>query len=435
IDSTSFTTGWPILVYPNAPDLLTQPDDIFYTRCGHVFHFKCLSQWLERSKTCPQCREKVTHNRIHRLYLTVSNETTVESDPYTQDKLASLKFQILLKEKDINYFMSKNSTLEKQNAGLRREVRKLESETKEKNSAIYALKEQTKYFKEQLVGYESAKKEIIQLKKKLEELRNIQMLLDAPIEDVKDIIGRDKDPATLLTYITIMKKETISNLNKIKCLKIKMKNLQDEHAKLTMTSSQCYSNNRLLKEFTNCKKEKLALQTRVNELEKILGIAESSDHVVTGTLKNVKGKDEVTQEECLVSATLKKSVVKKRTHTISSPTKHNREHIVSKSNIEKNDASSSIVEIMDNECSKNYSKLRNLDSDTSIPLKKTRFSKMHEKTNDENDVLLDNSIENLLHICKHADTSTNAVSKAFKEKNEREKSSKMKHHEDIIDLT
>ncbi|XP_047363966.1 uncharacterized protein LOC124954698 isoform X3 [Vespa velutina] len=363
--------------------------------------------------------------------------------------------------------MSKNSTLEKQNAGLRREVRKLESETKEKNSGIYALKEQTKYFKEQLVGYESAKKEIIQLKKKLEELRNIQMLLDAPIEDIKDIIGRDKDPATLLTYITIMKKETMSNLSKIRCLKIKVKNLQDEHAKLTMTSSQCYSNNRLLKEFTNCKKEKLALQTRVNELEKILGIAENSDRVVTGTLKNVKGKDEVTQEECLTSATLKKSVVKKRTHTISSPTKHNREHvcqqekrmlftiyyfhylffyrynffiflkqIVSKSNIEKNDASSSIVEIMDNECSKNYSKLRNLDSDTSIPLKKTRFSKMHEETNDENDVLFDNSIENLLHICKHADTSTNAVSKASKEKTEREKSSKMKHHEeDIIDLT
>ncbi|KAL2711464.1 E3 ubiquitin-protein ligase TRAIP-like [Vespula squamosa] len=413
-------------------DLLTKPDDIFYTRCGHVFHFECLTQWLERSKTCPQCREKVTHSRIHRLYVTVSNETTVESDPYTQDKLASLKFQILLKEKDINYFMSKNSTLEKQNAGLRREVRKLESETNEKNSAMYALKEQTKYFKEQLLGYESAKKEIMQLKKKLEELRNIQMLLDAPFEDVKDIVGRDKDPATLLTYISVMKKETISNLRKIKCLKIKVKNLQDEHAKLTMTSDglpQCYSNNRLLEEFTYYKNEKLALQARVGELEKILGIAESSNHVASGMLDNVKEKQDVMQE-CVVGATSKKSVGRKRIHTNSSATTRNKEHIVSKSDIGNNDASSSLEIILDDESSENDSKLKSTDSDISVVLKKARLSRMHEETNDKNDVHFNNTIEN---------TSTNVVSKTPKEKDVRvgrEKTSKMKHHKrDIIDLT
>lgn len=423
-------------------DLLTKPDDIFYTRCGHVFHFDCLTQWLERSKTCPQCREKVTHSRIHRLYVTVSNETTVESDPHTQDKLASLKFQILLKEKDINYFMSKNSTLEKQNAGLRREVRKLESETNEKNSAIYALKEQIKYFKEQLLEYESAKKEIAQLKRKLEELRNIQMLLDAPMGDVKDIVGRDKDPATLLTYISVMKKETISNLKKIKYLKIKVKNLQDEHARLTMTSDglpRCYSDNRLLQEFTYYKNEKLALQARVNELEKILGIAESSNHVVTGIPQNVKGKDEVTQECSSAGAASKRSVARKRTHTSSSATTRNKEHIVSKSNVERNDAPPSLVETLDDESSENDSKLKSTESDISIVLKKTRSSRMHEKTNDKDDMHLNNSIESVLHKCKQADTSTNAVSKAPKEKDVRvgrEKPSKMKHHKrDVIDLT
>ncbi|KAL2751565.1 E3 ubiquitin-protein ligase TRAIP-like [Vespula maculifrons] len=424
-------------------DLLTKPDDIFYTRCGHVFHFECLTQWLERSKTCPQCREKVTHSRIHRLYVTVSNETTVESDPHTQDKLESLKFQILLKEKDINYFMSKNSTLEKQNAGLRREVRKLESETNEKNSAMYALKEQTKYFKEQLLGYDSAKKEIAQLKRKLEELRNIQMLLDAPMGDVKDIVGRDKDPATLLTYISVMKKETISNLRKIKCLKIKVKNLQDEHARLTMTSDglpRCYSDNRLLQEFTYYKNEKLALQARVNELEKILGIAESSNRVVTGTPQSVKERDEVTQECSSAGAASKRSVARKRTHTSSSSaTTRNKEHVVSKSNVERNDASPSLVETLDDESLENDSKLKSTDSDISIVLKKTRLSRMHEETNDKDDMHFNDSIESVLHKCKQADTSTNAVSKTPKEKDVRvgrEKPSKTKHHKrDVIDLT
>lgn len=29
-------------------DRLTPSDDVFYTPCGHIFHFACLTQWLER---------------------------------------------------------------------------------------------------------------------------------------------------------------------------------------------------------------------------------------------------------------------------------------------------------------------------------------------------------------------------------------------------
>lgn len=29
-------------------DLLVPSDDVFYTPCGHIFHFACVTQWLER---------------------------------------------------------------------------------------------------------------------------------------------------------------------------------------------------------------------------------------------------------------------------------------------------------------------------------------------------------------------------------------------------
>lgn len=147
-----------------------------------------------------------------------------------QEKVDRLKFQILLKEKDIQYYSSKNVTLEKQNAGLKQEVRKVESEINKKNAAIHALKEQINYFKEQSSHCDNLKREISQLKNKIEDLRpyviitctciiyfilylyqffayfRIQVLLHAPISDVSKMVGKTKDPQTLTMYISIMKK-------------------------------------------------------------------------------------------------------------------------------------------------------------------------------------------------------------------------------------
>lgn len=94
----------------------------------------------------------------------MSSETTSEKEDQLQELIASLRFQVSSKEKDANHFMSKTQLLEKQNTDLRREIMKLEIETNEKNAAICALKEQ-------LTGYETTKKEIIQSKKKIDELK------------------------------------------------------------------------------------------------------------------------------------------------------------------------------------------------------------------------------------------------------------------------
>lgn len=82
-----------------------------------------------------------------------------------------MKFQILLNEKNIKHYTSKNAILGKQNAGLRQEVRKVESEINQKNSAIYALKEQIKYFKEKYLEYEILKKRLSQSEREVEQLR------------------------------------------------------------------------------------------------------------------------------------------------------------------------------------------------------------------------------------------------------------------------
>ncbi|KYM98814.1 TRAF-interacting protein [Cyphomyrmex costatus] len=160
-------------------DLLSSSEDTIFTCCGHVFHHRCLLQWLERSKTCPQCRNKVTVDKIHKAHFTVSNTeiATDNTDNLTlQGRIDSLKFQILLNEKNIKHYTSKNIILEKQNSGLRQEVRKVESEIKQKNSIIYALKEQINFFKENYQECDVLKQKLSQKEKEVEQFReNMEM--------------------------------------------------------------------------------------------------------------------------------------------------------------------------------------------------------------------------------------------------------------------
>ncbi|KAI8117163.1 hypothetical protein FF38_07814 [Lucilia cuprina] len=59
-----------------------QNDTIYSTRCGHVFHKRCLFRWLRRSLTCPQCRKNCLKHNCHQLYInfveTVPNENGTE---------------------------------------------------------------------------------------------------------------------------------------------------------------------------------------------------------------------------------------------------------------------------------------------------------------------------------------------------------------------
>lgn len=112
-------------------ELFTNADgsNISVTPCGHAFHTPCLLQWLERlgskhnivfrftpienvfifhcflrSKTCPECRAKVTFSSQIRAYFNVSHttdESRCEDNADQQQKIDSLKFQLVEKGVEI----------------------------------------------------------------------------------------------------------------------------------------------------------------------------------------------------------------------------------------------------------------------------------------------------------------------------------------------
>lgn len=118
-------------------DLLTPTAEVHVTKCGHMFHYTCLMNWLERygcmcryiktkiiatvyrKKTCPQCRSTVTEKAIVRVYFTVTDVGAAEDVGTLMNKIESLQFQITLNNKDITNYKNKTKTLTENNGILR----------------------------------------------------------------------------------------------------------------------------------------------------------------------------------------------------------------------------------------------------------------------------------------------------------------------------
>ncbi|XP_024937879.1 E3 ubiquitin-protein ligase TRAIP isoform X2 [Cephus cinctus] len=294
-------------------DPLTPSDDVFYTPCGHVFHFSCIVKWLERSKSCPQCREKVTETKIHRIYFNYSDTNVpVESSSSLQERVENLKFQIMLKENDIKHYTSKAATLEHQTSGLRKEVRKLESEMLQKDSAIYALQKQINYLKQQNEEAEAAKKQAAVLKRKLEELRSVQVILDAPAEEVDEIIANTKNPASLATYICVIKRELTSSSNKCRELRTTAKKLQQDLTKVSLErnflNDEHSKRMQLQEDYAICESEKMALQQKCAELEAVISNCSSFNKSNDSNRLSIESN---TQREDTSRISLSSSVEKK----------------------------------------------------------------------------------------------------------------------------
>ena len=61
-------------------DSFTARCDVSITPCGHSFHTRCITNWLERGQSnCPQCRTNCQVHQIKKLYFS-QTENKVEEN-------------------------------------------------------------------------------------------------------------------------------------------------------------------------------------------------------------------------------------------------------------------------------------------------------------------------------------------------------------------
>ncbi|KAJ8673761.1 hypothetical protein QAD02_005023 [Eretmocerus hayati] len=272
-------------------DALEAAHDIFVTPCGHVFHFPCLMQWLEKSQTCPECRQKVKRDKLTRIYFNIFNTECIKEDSFTlQQKIDSLSFQNKLKETDLKNCREENVILKKQNSGLREEVKKVENELSHKNSVVHALKEQCQHFKELSDDTSGLKRENNHLKRLLETYENVKTLLCSTTEEVDQILSRANDMQSLSTYVAIMKRELNTSIEKRKELRASVKRLQSELQAIKMEKNSCADE--YIKQIQNlqenlalCRSEKDMLQKQLSEAGLNFSYVEASNKVMEETIR------------------------------------------------------------------------------------------------------------------------------------------------------
>ena len=66
---------------------LDAPKDPVLTRCGHVYCWPCLHEWIKRSESCPVCKAGVTESSIIPIYSNNSDQPSV--DPRTKPRSSS----------------------------------------------------------------------------------------------------------------------------------------------------------------------------------------------------------------------------------------------------------------------------------------------------------------------------------------------------------
>ncbi|KAL6253760.1 hypothetical protein P5V15_012177 [Pogonomyrmex californicus] len=205
--------------------VLISIDDVFFTPCGHLFHFQCLSQWLQSSETCPQCRRVTTSDKIHKAHfsLTETDDLTVDNSENIslQERIDDLKLQVLEKERDIEDYIFKNSSLDIDNCFIERQIKEIKSKISQKNSIIYKLRNQ-----------------IIEIKLECDTLEERMNILKAGSEVHKKILWQEKEIKQLEERCCYLAKENYKNISiekRLKTYKIENSSLRHRITELETT--------------------------------------------------------------------------------------------------------------------------------------------------------------------------------------------------------
>lgn len=199
-------------------DIFISDSDISVTECGHAFHSACVYQWLERSKTCPQCRQKSTGKKLIKLFLNQLDNTLTEIEPdQLQHEIESLKFKVTLKNQELKTAEADKSKYEEQAKSLREEVLRLEKKVTAKDETVMMLKMQVKCYGDATKQLERSRAEFERVRAQLKHFSRVESIVKQTSTEVESMLSEypiDSERAArdMATYCLILKKElTVSS--------------------------------------------------------------------------------------------------------------------------------------------------------------------------------------------------------------------------------
>ncbi|KAI5644780.1 ring finger domain-containing protein [Phthorimaea operculella] len=189
-------------------DLINPSENIFVTKCGHLFHYDCLHTWIERSKSCPQCRHRITNKCMFRVFPNTTDGASAgdETVPSLLVKLDNEKLQLRQKELEIKELRETNTKINSEIETHLNQVKALKSKILSADSALAAAKEQICFLKN---DYKQVKKENEELriqKEKAQTLQGLQKLLNSTAEEAEMMLQSYTEVRTVSIFAAALKK-------------------------------------------------------------------------------------------------------------------------------------------------------------------------------------------------------------------------------------
>ncbi|XP_055380102.1 E3 ubiquitin-protein ligase TRAIP [Condylostylus longicornis] len=189
-------------------ELFVQADDVHATHCGHLFHQICLIQWLERSKTCPQCRHKCYQKSHHKIYFNIGNLDTSNIDiASVQQQLDDAKLQNQLNLKEQEKLKKEIDDLKGTRKKCLETITALESKLESNKFALSQFAEQVKVLKCETKLVETQRNEIDELKKQIQLMETVQKMISSTTAEVEQLLEQDSSSKSLATWVVLLKKE------------------------------------------------------------------------------------------------------------------------------------------------------------------------------------------------------------------------------------
>lgn len=156
-------------------ELFEHSEDVAAVTCGHTFHNHCINKWLESSRSCPQCRQKVGKNFIQKLYFDKPDEDSIDIDSNKiKNDLNSAQAQ--LKAKLLEIKKLKDELLE-----FKTKVATHEVKTKEQLATLMSFQKQLSFYKEKTKDYDVLRQELKGARGELEHLSDIKHIVKGKI--------------------------------------------------------------------------------------------------------------------------------------------------------------------------------------------------------------------------------------------------------------
>ncbi|XP_022197245.1 E3 ubiquitin-protein ligase TRAIP [Nilaparvata lugens] len=220
-------------------------ESVYSTPCGHLFHHHCLMEWLGRSPSCPQCRQKTSDKKITRIFFNLSS--TSENDASALAfQVDSLQYKLDESGREIKLLKAERDKYSLQAKGLRQEVIQVSNKEKKLEQCVHALRSEVTLLKKSCKAYGLLLCENEELKRENASLKKIKDIIHGSDAEVDEALEDADAYPNLRQCITFFKKRIKTLLNEHKNVQAELNIQKRKRLDLELKLSSLYEERRVM---------------------------------------------------------------------------------------------------------------------------------------------------------------------------------------------